>query len=73
MKLKMPHPDTIRRLCSSYDVRPETEQQECSFLSYAKRIVSTYKEHEKTVTLMIDEIHLQSFLITRLGWLLVLR
>nr|XP_054933507.1 uncharacterized protein LOC129387861 [Dermacentor andersoni] len=67
MKLKMPHPDTIRRLCSSYDVRPETEQQECSFLSYAKRIVSTYKEHEKTVTLMIDEIHLQSFFDYKAG------
>nr|XP_054933828.1 uncharacterized protein LOC129387969 [Dermacentor andersoni] len=67
MKLKMPHPDTIKRLCSSYDVRPETEQQECSFLSYAKRIVSTYKEHEKSVTLMIDEIHLQSFFDYKAG------
>ncbi|XP_072142405.1 uncharacterized protein [Dermacentor andersoni] len=47
MKLKMPHPDTIRRLCSSYDVRPETEQQECSFLSYAKRIVSTLKSMKR--------------------------
>lgn len=48
MKLNMPHPDTIRRLCSSCDASPVTEQQESSFLSYAKRIVSTFKEHEKT-------------------------
>ncbi|XP_077498527.1 uncharacterized protein LOC144109623 [Amblyomma americanum] len=34
MKLKLPHPDTVRRLCSSYDASPATEQQE-SFLCEA--------------------------------------
>ncbi|XP_037518749.2 uncharacterized protein LOC119395817 [Rhipicephalus sanguineus] len=68
MKLKMPHPDTIRRLCSSCDINPVKEQQETSFLSYAKRIVSTLKEHEKTVTLMLDEVHLQSFFDYKAGF-----
>lgn len=67
MKLKMPHPDTIRRLCSSYVINPIKEQQEVSFL-YAKRIVSTLKEHEKTVTLMLDEVHLQSFFDCKAGF-----
>ncbi|KAH9364495.1 hypothetical protein HPB48_018685 [Haemaphysalis longicornis] len=68
IKLKLPHPDTIRRLCSSYDVSPATEQQESNFLSYAKRVVNTYKEHERTVNLMIDEVHLQAYFDYKAGF-----
>lgn len=35
-----------------------------SFLSYAKRL-ATMKDQERPVTLMIDEIHLQSYLVQR--------
>ncbi|KAM7300812.1 uncharacterized protein ISCGN_016397 [Ixodes scapularis] len=61
-KLKLPHPDTIRRVCASYVVNPCTEQQSTLFLSYAKRLVAAMNEHEKTVTLVMDEIHLQPYL-----------
>lgn len=59
-KLKLPHPQTIRRICASYRASPSREQQEDSFLSYARRLASTLKDHERFVTLMMDEIHLQA-------------
>ncbi|CAN8014954.1 unnamed protein product [Ixodes persulcatus] len=61
-KLKLPHPDTIRRVCASYSVNPCTEQQSTLFLSYAKRLAAAMNDHEKTVTLVMNEIHLQSYL-----------
>lgn len=60
-KVKLPHPETIRRVCSTYEVCPTSEQQDACFLSYAKMIANTMLDHERTVTLMMDEIHLQSF------------
>ncbi|XP_075739881.1 uncharacterized protein LOC142785325 [Rhipicephalus microplus] len=59
--VRLPHPSTIRRVCNSYNVSPEAEQQGASFLSYAKKLVTTMKEHEKIVVLMMDEIHLQPY------------
>ncbi|KAH9374829.1 hypothetical protein HPB48_015762 [Haemaphysalis longicornis] len=61
MKVKLPHPATIRRLCSSYGVSPALEQQDACFLNYAKTILNAMKEHERTVTLMMDEIHIQAY------------
>ncbi|KAH8025593.1 hypothetical protein HPB51_010051 [Rhipicephalus microplus] len=57
-KLKLPHPNTIRRVCGSYRVNPCFEQQDALFLSYAKRLAVGMDDHEKTVTLVMDEIHL---------------
>lgn len=37
-KLKLPHPDTIRRVCGTSRVNPCSEQQDALFLSYAKRL-----------------------------------
>ncbi|KAH9382973.1 hypothetical protein HPB48_023610 [Haemaphysalis longicornis] len=59
--VRLPHPSTIRRVCNSYNVSPAAEQQGASFLSYAKKLVTTMKEHEKIVVLMMDEIHLQPY------------
>ncbi|XP_049522585.1 uncharacterized protein LOC119449052 [Dermacentor silvarum] len=61
-KLKLPHPDTIRRVCGSYRVNPCSEQQDALFLSYAKRLAVGMNDHEKTVTLVMDEIHLQPYI-----------
>ncbi|KAH8039513.1 hypothetical protein HPB51_007415 [Rhipicephalus microplus] len=61
-KLKLPHPDTIRRVCGSYRVNPCSEQQDALFLSYAKRLAVGMDDHEKTVTLVMDEIHLQPYI-----------
>lgn len=49
MKVKLPHPVTIRCLCSSYKVSPALEQHDSSFLNYAKSILHVMK----TVTLMM--------------------
>ncbi|KAH8024483.1 hypothetical protein HPB51_025110 [Rhipicephalus microplus] len=37
-KLKLPHPQTIRRICASYRASPSREQQEDPFLSYSRRL-----------------------------------
>ncbi|KAH9378468.1 hypothetical protein HPB48_016552 [Haemaphysalis longicornis] len=59
-KLELPHPQTIRRICASYNASPSREQEEDAFLFYARRLASTLKDHERFVTLMMDEIHLQA-------------
>lgn len=45
-------------MCNSYNVSPAAEQQDISFLAYAKKLVTAIKKHEKIV-LMIKKIHLQ--------------
>lgn len=60
--LKLPHESTIRRVCNSHVVNPAAEQQAVSFLLYAKKLVTAMKDHEKSVVLMMDEIHIQSYL-----------
>ncbi|KAH9373112.1 hypothetical protein HPB48_001082 [Haemaphysalis longicornis] len=50
----LPHPVTIRSVCSSYKMNPQLEHQPSTFLRYmAKR--------ERVVTLMVDEIHMKPF------------
>lgn len=39
-----------------------------TFLSYVKRVVNSDKEHERTITLMIDEVHLQSCFDQKAGF-----
>lgn len=59
--LTLPHESTIRRVCNSHVVNPAAEQQDASFLLYAKKLVGAMKDHEKSVVLMMDEIHLQAY------------
>ncbi|XP_072145131.1 uncharacterized protein [Dermacentor andersoni] len=68
LKVKLPHPDAIRRLCSSYHLNPALEQQDFCFLNYAKTVLQAMAEHERTVTLMIDEIHLQTYCEYKAGF-----
>lgn len=60
-KLKLPHPNTTRGVCAAYSISPSLEQQDELYLSYAKKMALALKDHEWTVTLMIDEIPLQLY------------
>lgn len=60
-KLVLPHDTTIKRVCAAHDVSPSKEQCEEGFLRYIKRRATILKPHEKNVTVMLDEIHLQQF------------
>ncbi|XP_075725128.1 uncharacterized protein LOC119179731 [Rhipicephalus microplus] len=60
-KLVLPHDTTIKRVCAAHDVSPSKEQCEEGFLRYIKRRATILKPHEKNVTVMLDEIHLQPF------------
>ncbi|XP_070377578.1 uncharacterized protein [Dermacentor albipictus] len=59
--LTLPHESTIRRVCNAHVVNPAAEQQDASFLLYAKKLASAMKDHEKSVVLMMDDIHLQAY------------
>lgn len=57
-----PHPSTIERLCSSFKLNPQIEQQSNNFLLYAKTRFELLKLDEKKVSLMVDEIHIKQYL-----------
>ncbi|XP_077498110.1 uncharacterized protein LOC144108803 [Amblyomma americanum] len=65
--LILPHPSTLRRVCSKYQGDPSEEQQQVNFLSYIRERAKLLKPHEKTVTLMIDEVHLKPFFDFKAG------
>ncbi|XP_077489630.1 uncharacterized protein LOC144100615 [Amblyomma americanum] len=60
-KLILPHPCTITRLCNKYNVSPAAEQSDQGFLSYITKKANLLKPHERTVTLMMDEIYIQQY------------
>ncbi|XP_077549860.1 uncharacterized protein LOC144162976 [Haemaphysalis longicornis] len=60
-KLVLPHPETVKRVCAACDVSPSKEQSEEGFLRFIKRRAGILKQHERNVSLMLDEIHLQQF------------
>ncbi|KAK8756868.1 hypothetical protein V5799_000430 [Amblyomma americanum] len=59
--LTLPHPSTLRRVCSKYGGDPMQEQNQAHFLSYIKERVKCMEPHEKTVVLMLDEIHIKPY------------
>ncbi|XP_042909025.1 uncharacterized protein [Parasteatoda tepidariorum] len=59
--LILPHPSTIERLCSSFSMNPKDEQFDENFLLYAKQKIQYLNEHQKIVSLMMDEIHLKQY------------
>lgn len=60
-KIALPHPSTLMRICSQYNVNPANEQNDEGFLRYVKKRSSLLKPHEKIVTIMMDEIHIQPY------------
>ncbi len=59
--ITLPHPDTLRRICNNLDVSPQLELNDENFLMYITSRVKFLEEHEKTVILLIDEIHIKPF------------
>lgn len=62
----LPHPVTDRKCWSSRDFSPQTELDD-NFLSYMKQRMEHLNPHERGVTLMVDEIHIKSFVNYRVG------
>lgn len=58
----LPHPSTIRKVCSSYDISPHMEQNDNNFLGYIKDKVTTLKSQECSVVLMVDEVHIKQYI-----------
>uniref|UniRef100_A0A2L2Y813 Transposable element P transposase n=1 Tax=Parasteatoda tepidariorum TaxID=114398 RepID=A0A2L2Y813_PARTP len=57
----LPHHSTIKKLIMSYDISPKNESTEENFLSYIKQKFDYLTDADKTVTVMIDEVHLKPF------------
>lgn len=57
----LPHPTTIRKLCASLKASPAEEQHNENFLKYAKEKYNLLADCDKTVCLLVDEIHLKPF------------
>ncbi|GBM93235.1 hypothetical protein AVEN_132741-1 [Araneus ventricosus] len=55
----LPHESTLRRVCSEFGVNPSQEQDDDSFLSYITQKFNFLGDKDKTISLMIDEIHLR--------------
>jgi hypothetical protein len=60
-QLILPHPKTIKCICNKLLTDPTLEERN-SFCSYAKTIYKYLKEDEKTMILLMDEIHVQPYL-----------
>ncbi|KAH9382580.1 hypothetical protein HPB48_010346 [Haemaphysalis longicornis] len=59
--LILPHPRTVRSVCSSFGMSPHNEQQDAAFLSYIAKKIGDLSEDQRHVTLMVDEIHIKPF------------
>ncbi|GFY45886.1 transposable element P transposase [Trichonephila inaurata madagascariensis] len=60
--LNVLHPKTLHKMCISLKTNPQTEQSNENFLAYMKKKVNILKSVDKTVMLMLDEIHLKPYL-----------
>lgn len=54
----LPHPNTLKNLCSNVNVDPNSSD----FLSYIKVKRNSLQSHESYVTLMLDEIHIKPYM-----------
>lgn len=59
--ITLPHPMTIRSVCSSYGMSPQQEHQSETFLSYMTTRISDLKDDQRFVTVMVDEIHIKPY------------
>ncbi|XP_040357744.1 uncharacterized protein LOC121047009 [Ixodes scapularis] len=60
-RLTLPHPMTIRPVCSSYGMSFQQEHQSEAFLSYMAKRISDLKDDQRFVTVMVDEIHIKPY------------
>lgn len=64
--LILPHPDTVKAICSSLLTDPTFEEKNLS-LTYAKNVFKLLREREQHVILLIDEIHIKPYLDYKAG------
>ncbi|KAH9379154.1 hypothetical protein HPB48_002664 [Haemaphysalis longicornis] len=57
----LPHPVTIRSVCSSFKINPQLEDQPSTFLRYVAKRISDLDDRQRVVTLMVDESHIKPF------------
>ncbi|KAH7954124.1 hypothetical protein HPB49_015716 [Dermacentor silvarum] len=50
----LPHPMTIRSICSSCGMNPQLEHENSAFLKYMATRISYLGDYRRTVTLMVD-------------------
>ncbi|GFS97172.1 THAP-type domain-containing protein [Trichonephila clavipes] len=53
---------TLRKISTSLKTNPQTEQSNENFLAYMKKKVNILKSIDRTIILMLDEIHLKPYL-----------
>lgn len=58
--VKLPHPCTLQRICNNFNLSPQLEMLDENFLMYIRNRVYFIENHEKIVTLLLDEIHVKS-------------
>lgn len=63
----VPSPRTIKTICSSLSTNPQLEQLDSNFLRYVTSKFKLLEPNDKTVTLMIDEIHIKSYMDYKSG------
>lgn len=59
--LTLPHPNTLRRLCSNCEVNPNIEQNDNNFLLYIKMKFKYLTDDDHFVVLLLDEIHVKAY------------
>lgn len=64
--LILPHPDTVKSICSSLLTDPTMEERNMC-LNYAKNLFKLLSDREKYVILLVDEIHIKPFLDYKAG------
>lgn len=59
--LILPHPQTIMGICNKHMTDPHIDEKNM-FLTYARNVFGLLKGHERFVTLLFDEIHIEPFM-----------
>ncbi|XP_042913759.1 uncharacterized protein [Parasteatoda tepidariorum] len=57
----LPHPNTIRNICLKSNISPQFEQSDEYFLKYIQQKFKFLNEDDKTVLIMLDEIHIKEY------------
>ena len=57
----LPHPETLRKLSNNMQISPQLELLDDNFLKYITNRINFINEYEKTVILLIDEIHIKPY------------
>ncbi|XP_077489629.1 uncharacterized protein LOC144100614 [Amblyomma americanum] len=57
----LPHPMTIRSICSSFGMNPRLEHHGPTFLNYVTKRISELDDRQRFVTLMVDEVHIKPY------------